>query len=397
LKPLQGTTVLDLTHAFAGPLCTYHLQLLGADVIKVERPGVGDEFRHFMEPVGNSKMGPSFIAVNAGKRSLSLDVRKDKGREILHRLVRRSDVLVQNYRPGAVVKMGADWDTARSLNPRLIYCSISGFGQTGELRDWPAYDHTIQAMSGLMSLNGPADPPDPIKVGFTLVDFFCGYTAHSSILAALLQRGLSGKGQHIDVAMLDTALMMMGSPITQYMATGKEPPRVGNRGGRGSAVVTLRTGKGWIFLGANYQPQFEALCRVLGGPELITDARFADHDARVAHEAELARELEQRLSARSAVEWEKLLMEAGCPAGAVRTMAEIVEHPQPGGRNLFVQGRVSGHDQPVGLVNAGYLFEHDGPGLKGPVPAVGEHTDAVLGELGYGAREIGQLHAEGVV
>jgi crotonobetainyl-CoA:carnitine CoA-transferase CaiB-like acyl-CoA transferase len=397
VKPLAGVRVLDLTHAFSGPLCTYLLQLLGADVVKVERVGGGDEFRHFYAPLGDTGTNAVFIGLNAGKRSLTLDLKSPAGRDVLERLIRRSDVLVQNYRPGAAAKIGADWESCAALNDRLVYCAISGFGQTGPLRDWPAYDHTIQAISGLMSLNGSAESDHPVKVGFTLIDFMSGHVAHSAILAALLQRANTGRGQNIDVAMLDSALLMMTGPLVRYTVGGELPVRVGNRGGRGAAVVTLKTGDGWLFIGANFQSQFVSLCRALRAPDLLNDPRFATEEARDGHRDELAQELERLLAARSALEWEAALMDEGCPAGAVRTLRQIAEHPHLASRDILLESGVAGWDKPIRLVNAGYEFAHGGPGLQGGVPALGEHSGEVLSELGLAADEIEALRQGGVV
>ena len=396
MKPLADIAVADLTHAFAGPICTYQLQLLGADVIKVERPDTGDEFRQFYETVGASKMSANFMAINGGKRSLTADLKTPEGKEIIRRLVQRADVLVQNMRPGSIDALGFDWPTCKELNPQLIYCSISGFGRQSEVEHWPAYDHSIQAMSGLMSLNKLPDG-DPMRIGFTIVDFMTGYVAHAAILAALLQRERTHEGQFVDVAMLDSALVLMTAPVITELISKVPYRHTGNVAGRDATVRMIETGDGLLFLGANYQPQFEAMCRVIDAPEFLSDARFATREARGAHSEELDEAMRQKFSKRSAIEWESDLMEAGCPAGAVRSIAQSTGHPSLRNRRLLVPGAASGLSEGITLMNAGYQFEHDGPSPAGPVPAVGEHTDDVLAELGYSSIEVSGLRRSGIV
>src|SRR5919202_3391454 len=316
MKALEGVRVLDLTHALAGPFCTYHLQLLGADVIKIERPRVGDDFRDFARLPG-WEVSPSFIAVNAGKRSVTVDLKQPAGKEIVRRLAERADVVVENLRPGAAVELGLAWEDLRQENSRLVYCSISGFGQTGEMSRWPAYDHTIQAMAGMMWSGAPDDIPSQGR-GFS-VDCFTGYVAFAQILGALLRRERTGEGQYLDVAMLDASLVLLAVGSVRQLITGDaiaaSQPIVHDR----PTVAPYRTRDGWIWLSANFQNQYEALCRVIDAPELLKDPRFADVRSRNAHSAELKAELAKRLAGYSAAELERQLMEAGCPASMVRT------------------------------------------------------------------------------
>ncbi|HZU15771.1 MAG TPA: CoA transferase, partial [Candidatus Dormibacteraeota bacterium] len=237
MRPLEGMTVVDLGHALAGPCCAYHLGLLGADVIKVERPGLGDDMRDYVEHAGLEKMSAPFIPVNAGKRSVTVNLEVADGREVLERLIRRGDVLVENFRPGVASRLGLSEEAVFALNPSIVYCSVSGFGQTGPLRDWTAYDHIVQAMSGIMSLNGEPDG-EPLKMGGPGVDIFSGVLAAGAVLAALLQRERdpARRGQRIDVAMLDAAMVLMAPTIASYFLSGAPPRRTGNRGFR--MVVT---------------------------------------------------------------------------------------------------------------------------------------------------------------
>jgi CoA:oxalate CoA-transferase len=394
MRALDGIRVLDLTHALAGPFCTYHLQLLGADVIKIERPGQGDDFRDFARLPG-WEVSPSFIAVNGGKRSVTVDLKKPAGKEIVRRLAERADVVVENLRPGAAVELGLGWDELRQVNPKLVYCSISGFGQTGEMSGWPAYDHTIQAMSGMLWSGREDDVPSQGR-GFS-VDCFTGYVAYATILGGLLRRERYGEGQYLDVAMLDASLVLLAVGSVRQLITGDSVSALQPIAHDRPTVAPYRTRDGWIWLSGNFQNHYEALCRVLDAPELVADPRFKDVRSRNAHSAELKEELSKRLANRSAVELERELMEAGSPAALVRTTADVLAMPVVRERGMLIEAGVPGREAPVTLVNAGFVASDGWPGVQGPVPALGEHTDAVLRELGYGQAEIARLRQDGVI
>jgi CoA:oxalate CoA-transferase len=394
VQALEGIHVLDLTHALAGPFCTYQLQLLGADVVKVERPGVGDDFRDFGRLPGWD-VSPSFMAVNGGKRSITVDLKQDAGREIVRRLAERADVVVENLRPGAALDLGLDWAHLRPVNPTLVYCSISGFGQTGDMSRWPAYDHTIQAMVG-MSWTGRGDDVPTQGRGFS-VDCFTGYVAFAQILGGLVRRERTGEGQYLDVAMLDASLVLMGVGMVRQLITGDTVGAVQPIVHERPTVAAYRTREGWLWLSANFQNQWAALCRVIDAPDLLADPRFADVRARNAHGAELRDELAARLAPLSAVQLEERLMRAGCPAALVRTSADVLELPLLRERGALQQTHAPGRPESVTLLNAGFVADRDGPRLRSPVPALGADTDAILRELGYSDDEVQSLRAAGSI
>ena len=397
MKPLEGIKVLDLTHAVSGPTCTYHLRLLGADVIKVEKPVVGDDMRHYTMHAGLENMSGPFIAYNSGKRSITLDFKNPESRKIIDRLLDQADVVVENFRPGVAAKMKLDAKTLQAKNPKLIYCSISGFGQTGQMRDWPAYDHIVQAISGVMMMSGE-EGQGPVKIGIPIADCFSGYCAAFAITSALLQRERSGEGQVIDVAMLDALLVLMSAGVVTVGLTGKAPHRAGNMGFRMSATSSMYpTRDGHLALGANHQPQIDSMCEVLDTPELLADPRYATDKLRMENRVPLADALTKIFKDRSAEELEPALANAKVPAGRVRNLAQTVSHEHLKERDMFVKVDVPGLDHQIKAWGTGFKFEHDGPYQSGHVPTLGEHTDDILTELGFDAAEISAFHSNKVV
>jgi CoA:oxalate CoA-transferase len=366
-QPLAGIRVADLSHALAGPFCTHQLQLLGADVIKVEPPGGGDDFR---------ERPPVFAAINAGKRSIVLDLRTESDQVALRRLVATSDVLVENYRPGVTVKLGIDWQSLRAVNARLIYCSISGYGQSGPLRDYPAIEWAVQAMSG-MTAGYIADDVDGAYLGQGVLDPFSGYVAFSAILAALLQRQQTGIGQRIDTAMLDAAMLLMSPRVAGYFLGEQQ----GSAGGRRPTMVRYRAKDRRLFVGALHRKWFERLCRIIDAPQLLDDPRFANQRSQAEHADALIEAIEAKLAARPAADWEVEFVNAGLPASVVRTLQEILEHPHLRARGTLAEIDAPDLGRTATVVGAGFRFEHDQPRFQGPVPRLGQHTAEVMAEL----------------
>ena len=394
MKALDGIRVLDLTHAISGPTCTQMLRQLGADVIKIEPPGKGDDFRHYTEHAGLPGMSIPFAAVNAGKRSMTLNLKAAEGKSIALRLARESDILIENFRPGVLARLGLGYDMLKAENPRIIALSLSGFGQTGPLRDWGAYDHIAQAMSGMAMMN--ATESGPQKVGMPIIDSFAGYLAVIAIFAALRKREASGIGEYIDVAMLDAALKLIATGVSVYSYTGEVPKGTGNRGYRLVATAEFYpTAEGWIALGANHQHQIERMFGAFGHAALIDDPRFRDHAARVAHYDALKAWLTLYLAGRRAEDVERDLTAAGVPAAMIRDVGQISAHPHLAGRGLLQDAILPGSDKPIKVVGPGFAVEPDGAAPA--VPTLGAHNDELLAGLGYDAADVARLRETGIV
>jgi crotonobetainyl-CoA:carnitine CoA-transferase CaiB-like acyl-CoA transferase len=395
MKPLESIRVLDFSHAISGPTCSGLLALLGADVIKFEKQGVGDSLRSYTEHAGPPLMSTPFGAVNSGKRSISADLKHPKVREVIYRLAPTVDVVVENFRPGVLKRLGYGYEALKPLNDKLIYASITGFGQTGVLRDYGAYDHIVQAMSGLAMLNAGLDGPK--MIGIPLIDAFSGYSGAMGILVALYKRQVTGEGEYIDVAMLDAALKLMNTNVSTYFYTGVTPKSMANRGFRLVATSEFyQTKDGWIALGANHQPQVEAFLKVVGHPEILEDPRFADHKARVANYDALKAWLTEFFLTQNAAELEPKLAAVRVPAVKLRDIGEIARHEHFKSHPLFLEAEHPGAEKPLTTVGPPFQFASGAP-EAGPVPKLGEHTDAILQELGYSEAEIEDLHATGAL
>jgi crotonobetainyl-CoA:carnitine CoA-transferase CaiB-like acyl-CoA transferase len=391
--------VLDLTNVLAGPYAAYQLALLGADVIKVETPDGGDLARALgaSPELSAEGMGASFLAQNAGKRSITLDLKDERGKRAFRRLVERSAVVVENFRPGVMDRLGLGADELRRINPSLVYCAISGFGQTGPMRRRPAYDQIVQGLSGLMSVTGTPEVA-PLRVGAPVSDTLGGLAAAMGIAAALVRRQRTGEGAYLDVSMLEATLTAMGWVVSDRLVAGQEPVAMGNENRTAAPSGTFATATGHLNIAANKQEQYEALCVVLGRPELLTDPRFATREGRKQHRGELKAELERTLVTRPAAEWDRLLTEVGVPAAPVATVAQALDSPQLVQRGLVAElplraarrtsVRVLGG--PVHVDGAPVVPEH-------PPPRLGQHTAEILAELGRAADDINGPAPEGAV
>ncbi len=393
--PLKGIRVLDLTNVLSGPFCCHQLAFLGADVIKVELPGSGDLARQLgADPELNEKlMGVSFLAQNTGKRSITINLKSGSGKKVLKRLVETADVLVENFRPGVMDRLGVGYSELKAIRPDLIYCAISGFGRDGPLRDLPAYDQIIQGMSGVMSITGSPDTA-PYRVGYPVADTIGGLTAAFTIAAALA--GPAGnRGRLIDVSMLESVIATMGWVVSNYLVTGKIPEPAGNDNFTASPSGSFHTGDGIINIAANKQEQFEALCRVVGLEEIITDKRFRDRQARLDNRSQLSSILEEALALKSAVEWQALFNDAGVPVGEVLGVADVLRHPQIADRGMvekFVNAPGVGKD--IHIACTGVKIDGKAPITDTPPPTLGQDTKTILVELGYSNTEIARLRKE---
>ncbi len=395
-KPFAGVRILDFTRYLAGPYGTYQLALLGADVVKIESRD-GDETRSQL--VGKEwaarKMPPGFLAVNGNKRSMTLDLRRPEAVEIVKRLVTRADVVWENFRPGVMDKLGVGYDTLSAINPRLIYCAVSGFGHTGPERTTAAFDGKLQAMSGIMSITGePAG--GPMRAGFAICDTIGGMTAALAVSSALYQRTHTGRGQFVDVAMLDAALAFIPGPVSEYTVAGIEQRQIGNGSvSRKPTASRFRAGQGFIVLAVLTEKQFAGLMRTIGRADALDDPRFKDWAARTDHEPALRQVIEGALATDDPKTWEAKLTAADVPCACIWKIDEIVEHPQLEHRDVLQM--VDSRFGPMKLVGSGFRLAHGSPSIDRAPPTLGEHTDEILGEAGYTPADIERLRRDGVI
>lgn len=393
---LDDITVLDLSRVLAGPYATMLLGDLGARVVKIEQPGRGDDTRHWGPPFTASGESAYFLCANRNKESVTLNLKSAEGRAVLRDMVRRADVLVENFKVGRMAALGLDYAALRPENPGLIYCSITGYGQTGPYAERPGYDVVIEAQGGLMSITGPAGG-DPYKVGVAVVDITAGMQAVMAILAALHHRDRTGAGQAIDIALFDTQLGWLANVASAYLVSGQTPQRYGNAHPSIVPYQTVPTAGGLLMLAVGNDDQFARLCALLGHPEWAADPRFATNRARVSHRAVLLPLLEAEFRRRSATAWTETLLAAGIPCGPVNDVATALSDPQAEARAMVqtVLHPVTGSVPQVGPVPK--LGETPAR-IHLPPPLLGEHTEAVLAEwLGYSDEQIAGLRAAGAI
>ena len=379
MQPLHGIRVLDLSRVLAGPYCTMVLGDLGADVIKVESPE-GDETRAWGPPFAGEARGESayYLCVNRNKRSIVVDFKTAEGRDILSRLIRQSDILVENFRPGSLARFSLDFESASALNPNLIYCSITGFGQTGPLRDKPGYDFMIQAMGGLMSITGEPDG-EPMKVGVAVADLFAGQNAVIAILAALQARIHTGKGQHLDISLFDSQLSMLANVASNYLVSGNLPKRYGNAHANIVPYQSFQASDGWFVVAVGNDKQFAKMCEVIGKWELVNDVRFVTNSARVQNRDELIPLLKPVFLTKTVNEWLSLIGDE-FPCGAINNLEQAFSIPQAEAREMLIHME---HKEIGDLRLAGspLKFSDTPVEYKLPPPRLGEHTEEVLREL----------------
>ncbi len=398
--PFDGLRVIDFTHVIAGPLATFQLAMLGADVVKIEPPGRGDQLRRMGGEPERARDGMSggFLAINSGKRSLALDLKQPEGRDAALRLLARADVVTENFRPDVMERLGLGAGAVRELNPRAVYCSLSGYGRHPDWAGRPAYDHIVQGVAGAMWTQGEEGAP-PIKIGFPMADTAAGYAAFTAICVALIERNATGRGRHIDVSMTAATLAMMATPVYGFLATGRLPARIGNTAFSGSpASGTYETADAPVVLTANTEAQFRDLCAALeldGLGEALDPLSWREPAVDLSH---VRGAIAACLKRQDAAHWEQVLNAAGVPTGKVRTVPEVLAETC-----ISERGFVAGIPDPARpgesfkVHGAPYAFDGETPAPSGAVPHLGEHSRMLLVEAGFDTGEIDALFAAGTV
>ncbi len=402
MQALEGIRVLDLTRAMAGPFCTMMLGDLGADVIKVERPGRGDESRGWGPPFVGRPYGPYpgesayFLSANRNKRGITVNLKSQDGVQIVRQLAAKSDALVENFRTGVLDGMGLGYEELRSVNPGLVYCSISGYGRTGPYADRPGYDFVIQAEGGFMGITGPEEGP-PFRVGVPIIDITAGMFSSTAILAALRARDLTGEGQLVDLSLLDTQVALLANVASNFLVGGLEPRRLGNSHPNITPYEAFRARDRWFALAAANERQWAILCDVIGQPGLRNDPRFIDNNARVDNREALREVLDAAFVSRDAEEWLGEFRRAGLPCGPINTIPEVFAHPQADARSLIanVEHNSAGIVQFPGFP---YKLSETPASVRMPPPVLSQHTEEVLTQLlDYSPTDVATLSERGVV
>lgn len=397
VKPLlEGIRILDLSRILAGPYCTMVLGDLGADVIKIELPGKGDDTRQWGPPFTEDGDSAYYLSVNRNKKSVTLNLKSPRGQKILQELIRKSDVLIENFRAGTMEEWGLDYENLQRIKPGLVYCTITGFGYSGPYKERPGYDFIIQALGGLMSITGPVQGP-PTKVGVAVVDIFAGLFAANAIQAALLSRALHGDGHRIDISLLDCAVAILANQASNYLVSGHPPPRHGNAHPNIVPYEIFQASDGYFAMGIGNDSQWQRFCQSVGRTEWLEDSRFLTNEDRVRHRAILIEWLNQWFSADTVEKWLDELLAAGIPAAPVNRVDEVFEDPQVRARGMRV-GIPRGQDEKIPQVASPLNIPTAPPQYRYPPPKLGENTEEVLGKLaGIDSDEMRELRDQQVI
>lgn len=398
-QPLKGLRVVDLSQVLAGPYATYLLALMGAEVLKIEKPGEGDWTRigGGISELVDRKMGLSYLVQGGNKKSVTLDLKSPVGLEVATNLIRTADIFIENFKPGVAQRLGLGFDAVKELAPKIVYCSISAFGQTGPFSGRPAYDHVIQGMCGIMKSTGqPGSGPN--KVGSPYVDYATGMNAALAIVSGVLESQRTGKAVQVDVSMLDTSLMLMASLMSTHLTTGWIPQQSGNEAwSQSPSSGAFETADGVLMLAANNEPQFMRMCHAIGATDILQDPRWSTPEDRAQNASDLREKLNAIFLTRPAAEWEAILAEVTVPAGRVRGLEEILHEEQIAARGLMSTLEIDGLDQPVHVPALSFIANGEATTATHVPSALGADTDEVLGALGYDESAIESLRKAGAI